>query len=145
MLWSSAQFSPICRLELLTGLSFPWRHDLPASWCEAALELRPDSARGTRGRTAILLTGLAKVQAVAQADAAAHDYVGVLRGRGVSWTRFGAAFGVSKQAAWERFSGAGRPPAPGCFSPMRAAPSEDPDRCGPPSLTGRWCGTLDGW
>jgi hypothetical protein len=53
-----------------------------------------------------LLTGLTKVQAVvAQADAAVHDYVDVLRGRGVSWTRIGAALGVSKQAAWERFSG----------------------------------------
>ena len=53
-----------------------------------------------------LLTGLAKVQAVvSQADAAVHDYVDVLRGRGISWTRIGAALGVSKQAAWERFSG----------------------------------------
>ncbi|MDT3444738.1 MULTISPECIES: ClpX C4-type zinc finger protein [unclassified Pseudofrankia] len=53
-----------------------------------------------------LLAGLAKVQAVvAHADAAVHDYVDVLRGRGISWTRIGAALGVSKQAAWERFSG----------------------------------------
>lgn len=53
-----------------------------------------------------LLAGLAKVQAVvAQADAAVHDYVDVLRGRSISWTRIGAALGVSKQAAWERFSG----------------------------------------
>jgi hypothetical protein len=53
-----------------------------------------------------LLAGLAKVQAVAaQADAAVHDHVDVLRGRGISWTRIGAALGVSKQAAWERFSG----------------------------------------
>ena len=42
---------------------------------------------------------------VTQADAAVHDYVGVLRGRGISWTRIGEALGVSKQAAWERFSG----------------------------------------
>jgi hypothetical protein len=53
-----------------------------------------------------LLVGLAKVQAVvSQADAAVHDYVDVLRRRGISWTRIGAALGVSKQAAWERFSG----------------------------------------
>ena len=53
-----------------------------------------------------LLTGLAKIQAVvAQADAAVHDHVDVLRSRGISWTRIGAALGVSKQAAWERFSG----------------------------------------
>ena len=40
-----------------------------------------------------------------QADAAVHDNVDVLRGRGISWTRIGEALGVSKQAAWERFSG----------------------------------------
>ena len=53
-----------------------------------------------------LLTGLAKIQAVvSQADAAVHDYVDVLRSRGISWTRIGTALSVSKQAAWERFSG----------------------------------------
>jgi ATP-dependent protease Clp ATPase subunit len=53
-----------------------------------------------------LLTGLAKVQSVvSQADAAVHDYVDVLRSRGITWTRIGEALGVSKQAAWERFSG----------------------------------------
>ena len=53
-----------------------------------------------------LLASLARIQAVAsQADAALHDHVGSLRDRGISWTRIGAAIGVSKQAAWERFSG----------------------------------------
>jgi len=53
-----------------------------------------------------LLASLARVQAgVAQIDAAMHDHVDLLRARGVSWTRIGAALGVSKQAAWERFSG----------------------------------------
>jgi hypothetical protein len=52
-----------------------------------------------------LLASLARTQAVvAQADAAVHDHASVLRGRGVSWTRIGEALGVSKQAAWERFS-----------------------------------------
>ena len=53
-----------------------------------------------------LLASLARTQAVvAQADAAVHDHASVLRGRSVSWTRIGEALGVSKQAAWERFSG----------------------------------------
>ena len=53
-----------------------------------------------------LLAGLARTQAVvAQVDAAIHNHASVLRGRGVSWTRIGEALGVSKQAAWERFSG----------------------------------------
>jgi len=30
--------------------------------------------------------------------------VGVLRSRGVSWEKIGAALGVSRQAVWERFS-----------------------------------------
>ena len=53
-----------------------------------------------------MLASLTKIQAaVSQADAAVHDHVAVLRGRGISWTRIGEALGVSKQAAWERFSG----------------------------------------
>jgi ClpX C4-type zinc finger len=53
-----------------------------------------------------MLASLARTQAaVLQADAAVHDHVAVLRGRGISWTRIGEALGVSKQAAWERFSG----------------------------------------
>jgi hypothetical protein len=53
-----------------------------------------------------LLASLTRVQAaVPQLDAALHDHVDLLRSRGVSWTRIGAALGVSKQAAWERFSG----------------------------------------
>ena len=42
---------------------------------------------------------------VSQVDAAVYDYVDTLRARGISWTRIGEALGVSKQAAWERFSG----------------------------------------
>ena len=53
-----------------------------------------------------LLANLGRLQAiVAQVDAALHDQVGMLRARSVSWTRIGEALGVSKQAAWERFSG----------------------------------------
>lgn len=53
-----------------------------------------------------LLASLARVQAVvAQVDSAVHDRVAILRARGVNWTRIGQALGVSKQAAWERFSG----------------------------------------
>ena len=53
-----------------------------------------------------LLASLARIQAVvSQADAAVHDHVAILRDREISWTRIGQALGVSKQAAWERFSG----------------------------------------
>ncbi len=53
-----------------------------------------------------LLASVARAQAAApQIDAAMRDYIGLLRARGISWTRIGSALGVSKQAAWERFSG----------------------------------------
>ena len=72
-------------------------HRRRAAGTFGALDERPDDE---------LLAALAKVQAVVtQADVAVHDYVSVLRGRGISWTRIGEALGVSKQAAWERFAG----------------------------------------
>lgn len=53
-----------------------------------------------------LLASLGRIQKVVfQVDAAVHDHVDILRARGISWTRIGEALGVSKQAAWERFSG----------------------------------------
>jgi hypothetical protein len=53
-----------------------------------------------------LLANLGRLQAVvSQVGAALHNHVDMLRARGVSWTRVGEALGVSRQAAWERFSG----------------------------------------
>lgn len=37
-----------------------------------------------------------------------YDWVGLLRDRGVSWQEIGLALGVSRQAAWERFTRAKR-------------------------------------
>jgi hypothetical protein len=51
-------------------------------------------------------TIMARIQAVvSQVNAAVQDHVAILRGRGISWTHVGEALGLSKQAAWERFSG----------------------------------------
>ena len=41
-----------------------------------------------------------------------HEWVGLLRGRGVSWQRIGLALGVTRQAAWERFTRAKRTATP---------------------------------
>lgn len=68
--------------------------------------LGPESGSWNEPPDDEMLASLARVQAaVSQADAAVHDHVAILRDRGISWTRIGAALDVSKQAAWERFSG----------------------------------------
>jgi hypothetical protein len=40
-----------------------------------------------------------------QVDAAVAAIVRTLRARSISWTRIGEALGMTRQAAWERFSG----------------------------------------
>lgn len=42
---------------------------------------------------------------VRQVDDSLHTWVGELRARGVTWTRIGGALGMTRQSAWERFSG----------------------------------------
>lgn len=39
-----------------------------------------------------------------QVDRVVDQHVQELRKRGVTWTRIGEAFGISRQSAWERFS-----------------------------------------
>ena len=39
-----------------------------------------------------------------QVETFLHGWVGLLRERGISWQRIGLALGVSRQAAWERFT-----------------------------------------
>lgn len=41
---------------------------------------------------------------IREVETAVAGHVRILRERGVSWTRIGTALGISKQAAWERFS-----------------------------------------
>ena len=43
-------------------------------------------------------------QSAANIDAGLRDRVHELRDRGVSWARIGAALGITRQSAWERFS-----------------------------------------
>ena len=50
-----------------------------------------------------LLPRIASVSA--QTDASLQRLVTVLRGRGVTWARIGAAMQITRQSAWERFSG----------------------------------------
>ena len=53
-----------------------------------------------------LLASLPRQQAIAlQVEADIQDRIDTLRERGVSWENIGSALGVSRQAAWMRFSG----------------------------------------
>ncbi|HET9167960.1 MAG TPA: ClpX C4-type zinc finger protein [Actinospica sp.] len=40
-----------------------------------------------------------------QVEASVRDWVHELRRRGTTWARIGQALGISRQSAWERFSG----------------------------------------
>ena len=54
-----------------------------------------------------ILAHLPKVARVsAQVDVSVQTLVDLLRDRGVAWARIGAALGVARQTAWERFSAA---------------------------------------
>lgn len=52
----------------------------------------------------LLATLHATTAAVDAAAAKLAEHVDMLRARGVSWERIASALGVSRQAAWERFS-----------------------------------------
>jgi hypothetical protein len=65
----------------------------------------PEIARWTDKTDEQILESLPRVAMVsAQTDAFIQTLVDLLRGRGVSWARIGAAFGVTRQSAWEKFS-----------------------------------------
>jgi ATP-dependent Clp protease ATP-binding subunit ClpX len=53
-----------------------------------------------------LLAEMVKAHAAhVNVDRGVAQHVAALRGRGVSWARIGEALGMTRQSAWERFSG----------------------------------------
>jgi hypothetical protein len=53
-----------------------------------------------------LLADMARINASrGQVEAAVQDRVQRLRARSVTWTRIGEALGITRQSAWERYSG----------------------------------------
>lgn len=52
----------------------------------------------------LLQTLTPSAAAVDQVRDVLQEHVDLLRTRGVSWARIGDALGISRQAAWERFS-----------------------------------------
>ena len=75
--------------------------------CSRLLTGKPTAAAsGWRALTEDeLLAALpASAAAVEAFEEKLRDHVAMLRGKGVSWERIAGALGVSRQAAWERFS-----------------------------------------
>jgi ClpX C4-type zinc finger len=85
--------------------------DLCVALCVQILESKPQGmpevARWERDLSdEDLLAHLPRVAAVgAQADRQLAGWVRTARSRGITWTRIGAALGMTRQSAWERFSG----------------------------------------
>ena len=93
----------LCNLIIADELS---RHD--ASTVEQ--ETTPADPPGIRAWDG--LSDEALLQEMVKANAAHHNvdralrrHVQALRGRGMSWARIGDALSMTRQSAWERFSG----------------------------------------
>ncbi|AEV85794.1 ATP-dependent Clp protease ATP-binding protein [Actinoplanes sp. SE50] len=64
------------------------------------------AARENGMTDAEILDLLPRIVAVgAQSEASIQRLVTILRNRKVTWARIGAALGITRQSAWERFSG----------------------------------------
>jgi hypothetical protein len=85
--------------------------------CNLIIAQTPDSAPGGDAGDKVdawhkrfsdedLLGHLPKVAAAsAQVEQQLTGWVREARGRGITWTRIGEALGMTRQSAWERFSG----------------------------------------
>jgi hypothetical protein len=73
--------------DVLAGLKRPQLDDWAALGVEELLRALPASAAQVEARRSVLQT-----------------QIDLLRKRDVSWAAIGAALGISRQAAWERFS-----------------------------------------
>lgn len=87
--------------------------------CDECVALSTSIIDGTLGTTALppaplwasltdpeMLDHIPRVAAhIDRAEADLRSWVLELRRRGVTWTRIGEALGITRQSAWERFSG----------------------------------------
>ncbi|MGZ0149550.1 ClpX C4-type zinc finger protein [Kribbella sp. WER1] len=75
--------------------------------CERVMSDNPPSFPPLDGKTdEELLADMARLDASrGQVEAAVQDRVLRLRSRSVTWARIGEALGISRQSAWERYSG----------------------------------------
>jgi hypothetical protein len=72
----------------------------------AGSEHRPRLPEWAELSEAEMLERLPRMTRVAdQVESSVRDWVHELRRRGTTWARIGQALGISRQSAWERFSG----------------------------------------
>ena len=79
------------------------------SLCQRAIDENPPPSVRTWDELPddALLAEMVRIHAShRQVDDAVAQVVGRLRARRVTWTRIGEALGMTRQSAWERFSGA---------------------------------------
>lgn len=98
---------PEPELDRLIGGPGIYICDACVGQCNDILEGRPTPGfPGWEGLDdAALLKALGpSAAAVETARSVLDAQVGTLRGRGVSWAQIGEALGITRQAAWERFS-----------------------------------------
>ena len=67
--------------------------------------LMPADLSVTEGFVDPLVLLVALARGAANVEDKIHEVVAYCRSQGKTWTEIGQSFGMSKQAAWERFSG----------------------------------------
>jgi ClpX C4-type zinc finger len=97
---------PEHKVDKLIGGPSAYICDVCVGACNRILEATPPGFAGWDSLSdAQLLEALPSAQASADAVRdVLHQQVDVLRKREVSWAEIGKALGISRQAAWERFS-----------------------------------------
>lgn len=92
--------------KLIAGASNVYICDVCVGSCNRILEATPATFAGGDAMTdAQLLDALRPASATVEAARGVlQTQVDTLRSRGVSWADIGGALGISRQAAWERFS-----------------------------------------
>jgi hypothetical protein len=78
--------------------------ELPGGTWHVAMVMPADLSI-TRGFVDPLVLLVTLAHGAANVDDKIHEVVSYCRSQGKTWTQIGRAFGMSKQAAWERFSG----------------------------------------
>jgi hypothetical protein len=105
--WNPADLSPEDREGFKSSWGLTTEDEVSEALRMAGLVTVGVSDLSAAARTARhpLIVAKAIMVAIQGLEAQLRDVVPILRERGSSWTQIGAALGMTKQSAWERFSG----------------------------------------